>query len=448
MAKSALWISCGDFADDDSLLAYAMKTRLIVASLLFACFVSSAFAEGVVPSVVTPYMASFTSFYGPGSGSGNWNCNGTSSKECLQSIVNSNFYTIEIVDPAPPNAYGRILFSWKYISTGVVTNNGYANGSGWSTQNTCPENATMTGADCVCDAEYIANGSVCDVAPPEPCAARTGTESPHLTASGTNVPSTACFESCSVSIDVGAAGSDFWVGWGQYTGADCTGGDTASIAPAPEPDVCPAGRTVYNGVCTPLVDIPELGYGGMSISDIQKAIAKSEAATAAKQTAAAAVVAPEYSSPDSVPAAPSITSSDAVAAVGAAGAAGVESARAQGGSGDTQILSGTMAEGSSSIVTTLKGIFGGNVDAATVNGIPNDLAVQPVVREIAVSQITPVAVAHAQAVCPSTNITLQGIPVVWTYTTECNFAESIRPILLAFAWLSASFILVGGIKNG
>ena len=125
--------------------------------------------------------------------------------------------------------------------------------------------------------------------PPPSCLDKIGTQSPHLTASGVIVPQTVCFDTCTVSIDVGAAGSSLWVGWGQYTGANCVGGNTASSAPVSSPDVCPAGRTIYNGVCTPLVDIPELGYGGMSISDIQNAIAKSEAAAAAKKKAVEAL---------------------------------------------------------------------------------------------------------------------------------------------------------------
>lgn len=282
--------------------------------------------------------------------------------------------------------------------------------------------------------------------PPVVCTDKIGIESPHLTASGTTVPSTACFENCQVNIDVGAAGSDFWVGWGQYTGNGCTG--TTAPAPAPDPDVCPAGRTIYNGVCTPLVDIPELGYGGMSINDIQKAIAKSEAAAAAKKKAAEKLVTPEYLSPSSVPSAPSIQDIDKKKAVEGAGDAGKGYAKDQGGSGDTQIIAGELGSGFGAVVTTLKDIFGGNIAGASVNGAQIDHIVQPTVKNITVSQITPVVVAHAQAVCPSTNITLQGHPAVWTYTTECNFATSIRPILLAFAWLSATFILVGGVKNG
>lgn len=398
MVKSALRLSRCHSADDDSLLAYAMRTKFIsLAVLVFLLF-----AARPVHAVVTScYYAS-----SPGI------------------IANGTFYTdLECVQAAMATA------GWTATSC-------YAR-----------QNATTGYCEVTTGYKLFVYAGTPSPPPPPPCTDKIGDVTPHVTASGTVIPSTACFEGCSFSVDTGIAGSDFWLGWGQYNGNGCTGSDVA-VAPTPSPDACPAGRTVYNGVCTPLVDIPELGYGGMSISDIQNAIAKSEAAAASKKAVAEKLVTPVYTSPDSAPAVPSIESADSVAAVGAAGAAGVESARAQGGSGDTQILSGTMAEGSSSIVTTLKGIFGGNVDAASVNGAQIDLIVQPTTKQIAVSSITPVAVAHAQAVCPSANITLQGHPAVWTYTTECNFATGIRPILLAFAWLSATFILVGGVKNG
>lgn len=424
MVKSALRISRRHFADDDSLLAHAMKTRLIVAFLLM-WFALPAHAEGIVTGVTSPAA---------GWESVNLQCEAMSG--CSRST-----YCLYV---NPFNYVGG------YAQSGYCRGNGntYTIGTAHA-QILCPAHSTGT-TSCVCDSGYIPDAAAtsCIVAPPPDCTVKIGIVSPHLVGDGTVVPSSACFDSCLVNIDIGAAGSTFWVGWGQFTGASCVGQTAASAAPAPGPDVCPAGRAIYNGVCTPLVDIPELGYGGMSISDIQNAIAKSEAAAASKKAAAEKLVTPVYTSPDSIPSAPSIQNVDKTKAVEDSGTGGRVSARDQGGSGDTQIISGELGAGFGSIVTTLKDIFGGNVAGASVNGAQIDLIVQPTTKEIAVTSLTPVAVAHAQAVCPSTNITLQGHPAVWTYTTECNFATGIRPILLAFAWLSAAFILVGGVKNG
>jgi len=428
-----------------SLQKYIVPALVVLAFLLLC--VRPAHSDGIVPSISQPYAGAFTSYYGPGSGSGNWSCGGQSVIDCLNAIITLS-YTVTIVSAAP-TAGGDFTFTYKDDVSGAVYSNGLAHYSGgWSSQLSCPSNATLTGSDCVCNAEYIAEGSVCNLKPPSACEGKIGTESPHLYADGVTAPSSACDQGCVVSIDIGASNGTIWVGWGQYTGADCTGQVAASPAPAPDPDVCPAGRTVYQGVCTPLVDIPELGYQGMSINEIQKAIAKSEAAAASKQKAVDSVAVPEYLSPESVPVAPSIQTEDAKKAVSDAGIGYRENARDMGGSGDTQIISEGLGTGFSSIVTAIQNAFGGNISAASVNGAQIDLVVQPTTKNIAVSSLSPVPVNHAQAVCPSTQITLQGHPATWTYTTECNFATGIRPILLTFAWLSAAFILVGGIKNG
>lgn len=421
MVKSALWIPRRHSADDDSLLAYAMKIRLIIAFLLM-WFALPVHAEGTVSS---------SQIYTANAGT----CN------------NPQRY-------APAEQWCSEYDACRTDYNGLTFSNGACrdtSGGAWVFltlySTSCPANSTQSGSTCTCNSGFVPSGSSCIVSPPpSSCVDKIGLESPHVYADGLVVPATACFEGCSFNVDVGAVGSTFWVGWGQYNGNTCTG--SVAPAPAPTPDSCPAGKALQGGVCTPLVDIPALGYGGMSISDIQKALAKSLLADAAKKTAAEKLVTPVYTSPDSIPSAPSIQDLDKKKAVEESGSGGRDSARDQGGSGDTQIISGELGAGFGSIVTTLKDIFGGNVAGASVNGAQIDLIVQPTTKEIAVTSLTPVAVAHAQAVCPSTNITLQGHPAVWTYTTECNFATSIRPILLAFAWLSATFILVGGIKNG
>lgn len=421
MAKSTLWIPRGDSADDDSLLAYAMKTRLFFSVFLLLWTSSASAVVNSCQGGGFPDHSYARIAYGPFA----------TVLACADAVLKLAIDTTRYADSCSSTESIDQTCIFK-SATNQTPNTFWI----WS----------ILGNACLVTEELI-NG-VCTPIPSPSCTDKIGTASPHLYADGATAPSSACDQGCVVTIDVGASNGTLWVGWGQYTGSACTGQVAASPAPVPTPDSCPSGRTVYNGVCTPLVDIPELGYGGMSISDIQNAIAKSEAANASKKAAAEKLVTPQYLSPSSVPSAPSIQDADKKKAVEGSGAAGKESAKDQGGSGDTQIISGELGAGFGAIVTTLKDIFGGNVDGASVNGAQIDLIVQPTTKQIAVSSITPVAVAHAQAVCPSTNITLQGHPAVWTYTTECNFATSIRPILLAFSWLSATFILVGGIKNG
>lgn len=61
--------------------------------------------------------------------------------------------------------------------------------------------------------------------------------------------------------------------------------------------------------------------------------------------------------------------------------------------------------------------------------------------------ITPVAVGGAGA-CPAPSpMVLHGQTYFFKWDTYCNYATGIKPILLAFGWLSAAGILVGGFKS-
>lgn len=60
--------------------------------------------------------------------------------------------------------------------------------------------------------------------------------------------------------------------------------------------------------------------------------------------------------------------------------------------------------------------------------------------------ITPVSVGTGGA-CPGPSpMVLHGQTYYFEWTTYCNFAAGIKPILLVFAWLSAAGILIGGFK--
>lgn len=68
-------------------------------------------------------------------------------------------------------------------------------------------------------------------------------------------------------------------------------------------------------------------------------------------------------------------------------------------------------------------------------------------KEIPVS-ITPDAGWGGGSSCPAPrHVTVQGYDVPIPFDLFCKYAELIRPVLLTFAWLSAAFILVGGVKE-
>lgn len=61
--------------------------------------------------------------------------------------------------------------------------------------------------------------------------------------------------------------------------------------------------------------------------------------------------------------------------------------------------------------------------------------------------ITPVAVS-GDGSCPAPSpLVIRGQTYWFEWTTYCNFASGIKPILLAFAWLSAAGIMVGGFRT-
>lgn len=61
--------------------------------------------------------------------------------------------------------------------------------------------------------------------------------------------------------------------------------------------------------------------------------------------------------------------------------------------------------------------------------------------------INPVSVGGAGS-CPAPSpMVLHGQTYFFEWTTYCNFANGIKPILLAFAWLSAAGLLVGGFRT-
>lgn len=67
-------------------------------------------------------------------------------------------------------------------------------------------------------------------------------------------------------------------------------------------------------------------------------------------------------------------------------------------------------------------------------------------KTVTISAITPVSVGGAGA-CPAPiPMVLHGQTYYMKFDTYCNFATGIKPIILVFAWLAATGILIGGFK--
>ncbi|MDP3511438.1 MAG: virulence factor TspB C-terminal domain-related protein [Sulfuritalea sp.] len=63
-------------------------------------------------------------------------------------------------------------------------------------------------------------------------------------------------------------------------------------------------------------------------------------------------------------------------------------------------------------------------------------------EEGGVSTITAVDVGGPVAACPVPVQLPHGI--VWSWSTVCDFASFLRPIVLALAWLAAGMLVLGG----
>lgn len=65
-----------------------------------------------------------------------------------------------------------------------------------------------------------------------------------------------------------------------------------------------------------------------------------------------------------------------------------------------------------------------------------------------VSLIQPVDLGGA-GTCPAPlTATVAGMTIEWSFDALCQYANALRPLVLALAWLSAGTIFIGGVRNG
>lgn len=122
-----------------------------------------------------------------------------------------------------------------------------------------------------------------------------------------------------------------------------------------------------------------------------------------------------------------------IAAAAAGAASNYGSGGSPNGSGNDPVLSGYCKENPTAKICADDEF--GTVDDSEVTNQDRSVA------------ITPVPIGSS-GVCPApTPFTIAGRTGYFSWTTYCNFASGIKPILLVFAWLSAAGILIGGLRD-
>lgn len=352
-------------------------------------------------------------------------------------------------------AYFQFAESYRlYYGVNVYGTNTTQYGLGFNfyfpTGQSCPANSIGTFPTCTCAVNFTPSASsfVCEAVPPPPpppppptpCSV-SGTEfssgyydigtDPNV---GQGVPLiSGCDGGCSTEyngdsvgwrVQVGGVYHYFAKGGYYYTGANCESGSASVGVLTSVPSIsCSAGQSLitdssgfskcYNGTSGTFVD-------GNSASAVAAAKTLTDTQVAAKVQAAADAVTAAGGSAADVAAAKSV-------------AAGVDAAVTWSFSGAATadpVQAAFCAENPTSSIcvdTDYGSVADSNLTDKSVN-----------------VAITPVAVGGAGS-CPAPSaMVLHGQTYYFEWTTYCNFANMIKPILLAFAWLAAAGILVGG----
>lgn len=324
----------------------------------------------------------------------------------------------------------------------------------------CPVNSAGTFPTCTCAANYEPSTSsfVCNsvAPPPATCSAYPVSSSTGTIGGAGDQPLQACVSHCLIDtgsgMSWGTAGARQWQSSGRSTGTACemnTGAASSENDPA-----CPAGETLNaSGVCTPLADCP---YNPL-IKAVNVSCHPALCATDASLYASSPFCVAAPADPVPVVVNCLTTPNDPVCAgavsgvsptiTGTPGTSGVYQAPTMaplGISGGTQtgaITINNCVTNSAGVTTCAGTPAGTSAGVDTDYGSVDDSNVTDKTVNVA---ITPVSVGGAGS-CPAPSpMVLHGQTYYFDWTTYCNFANMIKPILLAFAWLAAAGILVGG----
>ena len=292
----------------------------------------------------------------------------------------------------------------------------------------CPwnQNWTLVGSTCTrpdCVAPQVLNASGVCVAPPCPAAGQSGAS---LGATGTftgsgNIPSVLCVNGCQYNTGgVGVQAGNAWAtGIGLSTGATCSS-NTGAALPASDPQTDPKTKCVESGqafgtvngvvVCTPATTTVTKGSGSSTTTNKDPQGNTTSTSTTSTSTS---------------------TSTTNISG---------------GGSSKTTTTTTTNPDGSTTTTTTTgEGVGDGEGEDEDDDwGTPPEEGALSE-QSIGPSSITPVSMGGSGA-CPAPI----ALPHNWgsvSYQPACDLAGMIKPITLAFAWLAAVLIAVGGFKD-
>jgi len=325
----------------------------------------------------------------------------------------------------------------------------------------CPSNSTGT-TTCTCNSGYEPNsGATACVVPSCPASGTTVSSGYYDlgTVSTAVIPGTACsssgcrleFEPYSFEASTTYYGATYYSvidgithyfsrgaysaykydnGDGQGPTSTCTNGNGTSV-PAPTaysampPATCHAGQTLVtsstSGKSKCYNDVTGKSVSTDSTAEVAATKAAADAGAAAAGAAAGSAAASAVAAAGGDAAAQTAASqSSAAAAAGAAAAAA------------------TMPDPCSD--SSAVGCMSGGTDLVSDTGALTT-------KNITVGSIVPVNIGAAGS-CPApAAMVIHGQTYYFSYTTYCNYATGIKPILLVFAWLMAAGILVGSFKT-
>lgn len=212
----------------------------------------------------------------------------------------------------------------------------------------------------------------------------------------------------------------------KYTGATCAGDTLPVSAVIPDSDSCAPGQSyVQMGNKIRCLDSSGALVNANSASAVSAAQTLATAQQAAAITAAQQAAQAAGLSASSVEAAQSVAAGVFAAGGGSPGGTAVSS---------DPVMAQFCQDNPTASVCVDQDF--GTVEDSTLGEKTINVA------------ITPVMVGGAGS-CPApTPFALHdGVTRYFQWTTYCNYAMGIKPILLAFAWLSAAGLLVGGFKS-
>ena len=334
---------------------------------------------------------------------------------------------------------GTAVQTANFLTTGGVTYSSYvcylvyiSSGGSYSTSSSRP--ISLSNQCPVASPPYTYNPTSAKCERQSPCTAGTTWGSPNSVFDiGTQeglLPSSACVNSCNYTNSISVLSFQrqlvnsvyHYYNVGTYTadGTSCTdpAPSLSTVAAVPNP-TCSEGQKLVIGANNFAKCYTDLGFAVNPNS--ASAVAASNTLAAADAAAAAVLAA------SAVAAAGGDSSAQAAAAAAAAGASAADSQAKQ---TDPFCVSNPSDPSCSNKETD----FGSTTDE-TVGTKNINVAVNPVSFGSA-------------GVCPApSSMTIAHKTYFFKWDLYCDFASGVRPIILAFSWLAAAYIVVGGLRS-